>query len=226
MAVGELKDKIESLAKKNNPKIAICEGWDERGLKAAANVLSKGLGKPILIGDKDLIKKNATEFGVDISGMKMIDPATELKDELAEKLFEARKHKRITIEEAKEMIVDVNYFGCVYALAGHADCVVGSTIASTAAFMRPALQTLRKKDRIVSEVSVANYKDKVFFMSDFSLNIAPDKEQLAVIGMNSVECAKELGFDPKVAFLSFSTKGSGGINPDILAIRDAVEERA
>ncbi len=184
------------------------------------------LAKSVLLGNHKEIDEKAKEFGVDVSGAEVVDyKNSELKDELAEKLVEVRKHKGLTLEEAKKLIEDENYFGCMYVYCGHADAVAGSAIGSTAALMRPALQTLREKGKIVSEVSIMNdaKNDRVIFASDFSMNIDPDADGLAQITFNAVSCVKNFDIEPKVGLLSFSTKGSGGNSPALETIREAVE---
>ena len=103
----------------NPVKIVICEGWDERCLKAAATVLEEGLAEIILLGEPDCVKGKAKEFGVDISKAKIVDYKNDesLKKELSEKLVEVRKHKGLTLEEASKLIEDENYFGCMYGIS-------------------------------------------------------------------------------------------------------------
>ncbi len=216
---------IEKKAKEKPVKIVICEGWDERVLQASAKVIEENLGQIILLGNPEDIKAKASELGVDISKAEIVDfKNSTLKTELAEKLVEVRKHKGMTLEKAQALIEDPNYFGCMYAHAGYADAVAGSAICPTAELMRPALQILRGKG-LVSELLIFNDKknDKYIFMTDGSLNIEPTSEQLAHIALNAIECVKEFDIEPKVAFLSFSTKGSGGDGPQVTLVRDAVK---
>ena len=214
---------MEKAAKERQAKVVVCEGFDERCLRATEDVLKKGLARIVLLGEPKVIAAKAREFGVAISGAEIVDfKHSELKTELAEKLVEARKHKGMTLEKAQELIEDENYFGCMYVYAGYADAVAGSAICPTAALMRPALQILRSKGTIASEVSVMHHHGKVFFTSDSSMNITPDAEQLAQIALNAAECASDLGIEPKVALLSFSSKGSGGDNPETELVRSAV----
>ncbi|TKJ17803.1 phosphate acetyltransferase [Candidatus Woesearchaeota archaeon B3_Woes] len=217
---------MEEVAKKKPAKVLICEGWDERCLRSTADILKNKLAKIVLLGNPKEIEEKVKEFGVDVSEAEVVDyKNSELKDELAEKLVEVRKHKGMTLDEAKKLIEDENYFGCMYVYCGHADAVAGSAIRSTAALMRPALQILREKGRIVSEVSIMNdvKNDRVIFGSDFSMNIDPDADGLAQITLNAVSCVNEFGIEPKVGLLSFSTKGSGGNSPALETIREAVE---
>ena len=217
---------MEKKAKEKLVKIVVCEGWDERCVQASAEILKKKLAKMILLGNPKDIKKVADKLKVNIDDAEVVDyKNSELKGELVEKLIEKRQHKGMTKEKAEKLIEDENYFGCMYAYAGYADAVAGSAIGSTAELMRPVLQILRGKG-LVSEVMITTdvkNKDRVIFMSDPSMNIEPDKEQLAQIALNSAEVVKMFGIEPKIAMLSFSTKGSGGDMPIIQLIKDAVE---
>ncbi len=217
---------MENIAKKKPVKVVVCEGWDERCLQATDDVLKNKFAEIILLGDPKLIEEKAKELKVDISNAEIVDfKNSELKDELAEKLVEVRKHKGLTLEEAKKLIENENYFGCMYVHAGYADAVAGSAICPTADLMRPALQILRQKGRLVSEVSILTdvKNNRTLFATDFSLNIEPSSEELAQMTLNAAERVKSFSVEPKIALLSFSTKGSGGDGPQIQIIRDTVE---
>lgn len=218
---------MEEGAKKKPVKVVICEGWDERCLRSTDEILKKGLAKIVLLGSPNLINEKAKEFGVDISKAEIVDYKNNaaLKKELAEKLVEVRKHKGMDLDTAQKLIEDENYFGCMYVYCGYAEGVAGSAIGSTAALMRPALQILREKGKIVSEVCVMNdvKNDRTLFMSDFSMNIEPDAEGLAQMASNAIKCVKSFDIKPKVGLLSFSTKGSGGDSPALQTIRKAVD---
>jgi phosphate acetyltransferase len=219
-----LKEILETGAKKKEVRLVVCEGWDERCLEAASSV--QDIVKITLLGNPKEIKNKAEELNLDISKTEIHDyKNSELKDELINVLLKARKHKGLTLEQAQKLIEDENYFGCVYCLAGHADTVAGSAIGSTAALMKPALQLLREKGKTVSEVSILNdvKNNRTLFGTDFSLNINPTPEALAQMAINAAECASELGVDPRVALLSFSTKGSGGDGPEIQHVRNAIK---
>jgi phosphate acetyltransferase len=217
---------MEKIAKKNLVKVVVCEGWDERVLQAVAEILERKLAKIILLGNPEEIEKKAKELKVDVSKAEIHDfKNSELKDELIEKLVEVRKHKGLTREEAEKLIEDENYFGCMYCYCGYADAVAGSAICSTAALMRPALQILRKKNTLVSEIAIMDdiKNDRIIFGTDASLNIEPSAEELAQMTLNAAECVRDFGIEPKIALLSFSTKGSGGDIPVLQPVRDAVE---
>jgi phosphate acetyltransferase len=218
---------IEEKARIKPVKIVICEGWDERCLKATDEILKKGLAKIVLMGDITAIKNKVKELNLDISKAEIVDFKNDkkLKKELAEKLLELRKHKGMTIEEANKLIENENYFGCMYCYAGYVDAVAGSAICPTADLMRPALQILREKDKLASEVSFLNdpKNNRTLIGSDFSMNINPTAEELSQVTINAIACARGIGIEPKVAILSYSTKGSGGEGPELKLIRDAVK---
>ncbi len=226
MNAQELIQHVTKIAKEKHPTVVICEGWDERVIQAAAEILAEDICDIILLGDETEIKNKAKDLNVDISKANIRNPKTdEKKDEYAKQLQELRKHKGMTEEDAKKLIEDVNYFGCMLAKLDEVDSVCGSCICPTADLMRPAFQILGKKEGYVtvSEVSIIEHKGSgnIYFMSDFSLNIEPGVEELAQIAINAAEAVKLLGIEPKVAMLSFSTKGSGE-NPILQPIRDAL----
>lgn len=225
-----MQDLMEVMIKKAKLKparIVVCEGWEMRCLQASAELLKENISKIILLGSPDEINAKAKELNVDISKAEIHDYKNSDKmDALVKTLVELRGHKGVTEEKAKQLLQDVNYFGCMYAYAGYADAVAGSAIGSTAELMRPALQILRKKDSLVSEVAILRdvKNDRYLIGTDFSMNINPTPLQLAQMGANAVKIAKSFDFEPRVAFLSFSTKGSGGDGSEIQVVRDAVEE--
>jgi phosphate acetyltransferase len=216
-----LKDKV-NLKKR---KIVITEGWDETCLKATHDLLKEDLVDIVLLDNGDVNEK-AKKLNLDISKAQIIDFKNfKEKDKLSKALFEIRKHKGITKKDAENLLQDENYFACMYVYCGYADALVGSKICSTAKLMKPVLQILRKKDSLVSEVSIIYIPkiDKVLFFSDASLNIDPNEQELANIALNASSIAKEFDIEPKIALLSFSTNGSGGDNDKTLKVRKAVE---
>lgn len=221
----DLITKVQKIARKKVARIVVCEGWDERCLQASALFMKDKLGKIILLGNPDTIKKKAKELKADISKAEIVDyKKSKLKKELAQKLYELRKAKGLTLEDAEKLIENENYFGCMYAYSGYADAVGGSAICPTGELMRPALQILRDKGALCSEIMLVyeSKKDRVLFMSDTSLNIDPNSEQLCQIALNAADAAEELEIEPRIALLSFSTKGSGGDNPQTQVVRDAL----
>jgi phosphate acetyltransferase len=192
-------DLLSVITEKANQKqstIVICEGWDRRCIEAASEITKEGLAKVILLGSRQRIEQSAGN--TDLSNVTILDPLTyEGKDDLIDLLVETRKHKGMTREVAAKMIGNMNYFGCLLALAGKADGVAGSAICPTGDLMRPALQLLRRPGMVVSEVGIIHdlKNDSFFFLSDVSLNIDPEAEQLATIGLNAAEAVRDLGIE-------------------------------
>jgi phosphate acetyltransferase len=215
---------MEKIAMEHPARIVVCEGWDKRCLQATADILKRKLAKIILLGDPEIIRKKAEALGLNIEGAEIEDiNRSSRKAELIDKLVDARKHKGMTKEQAAKMIEEVHYYGCMFAKAGYADGVAGSAIGSTAELMRPALQILREKGRIVSEVGILDdvKNDRTMFESDGSLNINPDSVDLSQIAINAAHVVRSFGIEPKIAMLSFSTKGSGGHGPIVELAREA-----
>ncbi len=207
---------IKAKAKADIKTIVLAEGEEQRTIDAAAKVLKEGYAKLILLGNPDVIKAKAAN--VDISAAEIIDPATSrLAPELADALYELRKHKGMTPEQAGEIIKDVLYFGCMLVKTGKADGMVAGAVHATADVMRSALQTIKTAPgtKVVSAfflmiVPDCEYgKDGTFVFSDCGLNEYPDSEKLAEIAISSSKSFKALvGEEPKVAMLSYSTYGS------------------
>lgn len=220
---------IETL-KANPKKIVFTEGPDPRILEAAANI--KALGgclTPILIGNADEVKANAAAGGFDIDGLEIIDPATyDGMDEMVEKMVVLRKGK-MTADECRAALSRGNYFGTMLVKMGIADSLLGGATYSTADTVRPALQLIKTKpgNKLVSSCFIlAREKDgeqELIAMGDCAINIKPDEDALVEIGLETAKCAKIFGIDPKVAYLSFSTKGSGK-GEDVDKMRNACEK--
>src|SRR5690606_9481930 len=168
------------------------------------------LVKPILIGEKEEIEKIANKKGISIEGISIYHPSTyEHKDEMISSLIERRRGK-VTEQEAESIILDVNYFGTMLVYLGEADGLVSGAAHSTADTVRPALQIIKTKEGVkrTSGVFIMVREDEKYVFADCAINIAPDSEALAEIAVESAVTAKLFGVDPKVAMLSFSTKGS------------------
>ena len=206
---------IDSL--KKNPKVIVfTEGTDERILEASARLLSGSFLKPILIGNEAEVYAAAEKTGFNIRGAEIIDPETYGEmDAMVEKMVELRKGK-MTADECRAMLKKGNYFGTMLVKMGKADCLLGGATYSTADTVRPALQLIKTKpgNNIVSSCFImvrpsASGDNEVLAMADCAININPNEDELVEIAKETIECAKVFGVDPKVAFLSYSTKGSG-----------------
>ena len=206
-------DTIKAQAKSNVKHIVLPEGDEIRTVQAAAKITAEGLAKVTLLGNPDAVKAVAEKTGSSLEGISIIDPATSDKAAAyANTLYELRKAKGMTEEEAAKKVQDPMYYGIVMVKMGDADGLVSGAVHSTADMLRPALQVIKSKPGIKT-VSSAFIMDSPVFgnvvFSDCAVNIAPTAEELANIAVSAAETAKTLaGLDPKVAMLSFSTMGS------------------
>ena len=223
--VDELLKKAKTLGK----TIVLCEGEDKRVVEAASLIVKEGIAKIILIGNEEESKNAAP--GVDLTGVKIIDPATcPDTDKYAEILYKAREGKinkktgnpeYSSIEEAKNYILkDRTMFGALILKAGDADGFVSGACHSTANTLRPGLQVIKTAPGIKTVSSAfimvapeggnPYIKEGVALFADCAINIEPNSEELAEIAIASANTAKAItGIEPRVAMLSFSTKGSG-----------------
>ena len=205
---------IEDL-KANPRKIVFTEGPDPRILEAASRLNAEGFLTPILVGVVDEVKAAAKAGNFNIDGIEIIDPAAyEGMDAMVEKMVELRKGK-MTAEDCRKALSKGNYFGTMLVKMGVADSLLGGATYSTADTVRPALQLIKTKpgNKIVSScfilVRPTADGDERLAMGDCAININPNEDELVEIALETANCAKTFGIDPKVAFLSYSTKGSG-----------------
>ena len=203
--------------KKNPKKIVFTEGSDPRILEAASRLLASNFLHPILVGDEAEIDKAAEECGFNIRGAEIINPKNfDRMEEMIDLFCELRKSKGVTPDQARGMLSQANYFGTMLVKMGLADALLGGATYSTADTVRPALQLIKTKpgNSIVSSCFIlvrpsATGENAVLAMSDCAINIHPTEDELVEIAGETAECAKIFGIEPKIAFLSYSTLGSG-----------------
>ena len=219
------------ILKKDPKKIVFTEGDDPRILEAASRLLAGTFLHPILIGNPDKIAVEAEESGFNIRGAEIIDPANyDRMDEMIALFCELRKSKGVTPEQAKGILSQANYFGTMLVKMGVADALLGGATYSTADTVRPALQLIKTKpgNTIVSSCFImvrpaATGENEVLAMGDCAINIHPTEDELVEIAGETAQCAKIFGVDPKVAFLSYSTLGSGK-GEDVDKMRNAANK--
>ncbi len=215
----DLIKEIVARAQANKQRIVLPEGTEERTLKAANQILTDEVAELVLLGNPDEIMEAAKKWGLgNIYKATIIDPANSPKsEEYAELLCELRKKKGMTIEEARKLVANPLYYGCLMIKSGEADGQLAGALNTTGDVLRPALQIIKTSPGI-SCVSGAmllltkapNYgKNGVLVMGDVAVTPVPDATQLAQIAVCTARTAQAVaGIDPKVAMLSFSTKGS------------------
>ena len=211
-------------------KIVFTEGTDPRILEASARLLSGTFLTPVLVGNEEEVQAAAEKAGFNIRGAIIIDPENyDGMDAMVDKMVELRKGK-MTADECRAALKKGNYFGTMLVKMGVADALLGGATYSTADTVRPALQLVKTKpgNKIVSSCFIlvrasATGDNDVLAMGDCAINIKPEEDELVEIAVETAKCAKIFGIAPKVAFLSYSTKGSGK-GEDVDKMRNACEK--
>lgn len=214
---------IKERLRGNEKTIVLPEGTDTRVLEAASRLQAEGLVKPILLGDETTVTQASKVAGIDISGITIINPEkASYYGELVEKFVE-RRNGKATLEQAREQLKDVNYFGTMLIFTGRVDGLVSGAVHSTADTVRPALQIIKTKPGIsrTSGAFIMIKGEERLVFADCAITVAPTAQELAEIAVASAKTAQSFGIDPRVAMLSFSTKGSA-VTPETEKIAEAV----
>ncbi len=211
-------DTIKAKAKTNIKHILLPEGSEERTVQAARRIVDQKLAKVSLIGDPNEIKQVADKFNVSLEGVGIIDHVNHPDfPKYINEFYEMRKEKGVTLEKAAETVRNTLFFACMMINDSQADGMVSGAINTTGNTLRPGLQIIKmaKGISVVSSCFIMDVPNKqygedgILLFGDCAINPNPTAEQLAAIAVSTAETAKSLlGIEPKVAMLSFSTKGS------------------
>jgi phosphate acetyltransferase len=212
-------------ARANRQRIVLPESEDDRILEAAAILLRRGVANLILLGDETKVRARASVLGLDLDDASIVsslDPA--LVEKFAGAYADARAHKGMTLERAREVVTDISYFGTMMVHLGMADGMVSGAVNTTAHTIRPALEFIKTKPGVstVSSVFLMCLADRVLAYGDCAVIPEPTVEQLADIAVSSAETARQFGIEPRVAMLSYST-GTSGSGVDVEKVRAATE---
>lgn len=204
---------VEQKARLNPGRIVFPETFDQRTLRAVDIILKKGTAKPILFGNKTKLTQEFKKLGLnpDISKLEFVECDGNKKCEFyANQLFELRKTRGMTLEEAQKLVKNYNYFGIMMVKNGEADGLISGSTTSTADLLRPALQIIKTKERFhkVSAFFFMVFENRLLLFADCAVNIEPSSHELAEIAIDTAQTAKRFGVTPRIAMLSFSTNGS------------------
>lgn len=212
-------------ARADRRHIVLPEGDEPRILKAAVDLIDRDIVRLTLLGKRESIAEALRDHGIalDLSQVKIIDPAASPELEVyAQAYFEMRRHKGMTLDTARDCLLDGAYFGTMMVYQGHADGMVSGAVHTTQHTIRPALQFIKTRPgfSIVSSVFFMCLEDGVVVYGDCAVNPDPTAQELAEIAISSADTARTFGIEPKVALLSYST-GDSGVGEEVDKVREA-----
>lgn len=216
---------LQEIARSDRRTIVLPESTDDRILKSADILLRRGVARLILLGDAGAIKARATHLGLALAGVEVVDPTDpRLVEQFATEYARLRAHKGVTLEQAKDKLKDLSYFGTMMVHLGMADGMVSGAINTTANTIRPSLEFIKTRPgvSVVSGSFLMCLPDRVVVYADCAVNPNPTEEQLADIAISSAATAAGFGIEPRVAMLSYST-GTSGTGVDVDKVRAATE---
>ncbi len=208
----ELFESLKSKVLGKNVRVVFPEGTEPRILGAVVRLQAENLVHPVLLGNVEEIKQSAKDNGFDVENIEIIDPSSYGEmEEMVEAFVERRKGKA-TEEQAREVLKDENYFGTMLTHMGKVDALVSGAVHSTGDTVRPALQIIKTKPGVSRTsgafIMMRGRGQEKYLFSDCAINVNPSAQELAEIAVESAKTAEMFNIDPKVALLSFSTKGS------------------
>lgn len=208
----ELFDSLKAKISGKNIRVVFPEGTEPRILGAVVRLQSEGLLTPVLIGNPEEIKTAAKDHGFDVENIEIIDPNHYDEFDVMVESFVERRKGKATEEKAREILKDENYFGTMLTHMGKVDALVSGAVHSTGDTVRPALQIIKTKPGVSRTsgafIMMRGRGQEKYLFSDCAININPGAQELAEIAVESAKTAEMFGIEPKVALLSFSTKGS------------------
>ena len=213
--------RLELQARSDRKHIVLPEGDDDRILRSAGRLLTRGVADLTILGDEARIRQRSGELGVDLDDATLIDPLTsELRDGFAEQYAELRKSKGVTVEQAREIMRDATYFGTMMVHVGMVDGMVSGAAHTTAHTVRPAFEIIKTVPDVstVSSIFFMCLPDRVLVYGDCAIIPNPTPEQLADIAISSARTAAQFGVEPRVAMLSYAT-GDSGTGADVDKVR-------
>ena len=223
---GEVMRGLIARARKRPMKVVLTDGYNERVIRAAQEIVEEGIAQPVLIGREVKVNAIAELHGLDLEGVEIVHPVVseEIRHEYAEALYTSRKRKGLTRAEARSRMYQLNYFAGMMVVCGDADAMVGGIESHYSEAIRPALEVIGRADgvrKVAGMYMVALRDRELLFFGDTAVNIDPDADTLTDIALLTAEFVEKLGIVPRIAMLSFSNFGSVR-HPQTREVRQAV----